>query len=330
MEIKKILVTGGAGMIGSNLVAKLLSENFEVTIIDNFWRGSIENLKYTCKENFSKIRIITADLSTPGDWYRYFYEVDCVYHLADIVAGIGYVFANEGSIFRKNLLINANVTQVVAAASNIKRYIYVGTACSFPKQLQTGVTAKPLEEIDQFPAYPESAYGWSKLMGELDATYLSAERKIDCVTLSLHNVYGTPCEYKSNRSQVIPSLVYRALSRADQKLVVWGNGKQGRAFIHVDDVVAGLYLSLTKGENAGTIQLGPDVCTSIGEIAETIVDIIDAGIEVEYDITKPIGDLGRCANYSKAVEQLGWEPSIKLKEGLRGVVNYVQVKESTL
>lgn len=167
-------------------------------------------------------------------------------------------------------------------------------------------------------------------MGELDATYLSTERKIDCVTLSLHNVYGTPCEYKSNRSQVIPSLVYRALTSTDQRLVVWGNGQQGRAFIHVDDVVSGLYLSLTKGENTGTIQLGPNICTSIDEVAETIVGIIDQGIHVEYDTSKPIGDLGRCANYSKAYKNLGWEPKIILKEGLKGVVSFVKEKEGAL
>jgi nucleoside-diphosphate-sugar epimerase len=319
MKIKKIIVTGGAGMIGSNLVSKLIKENYEVTIIDNFWRGSIENLKYTCKEDFDKVNIVNADLSIPGDWEKYFLNVDCVYHLADIVAGIGYVFSNEGEIFRKNLLINANVAQVVSKAINISRYIYVGTACSFPKHLQTGIDAKPLEEIDQFPASPESAYGWSKLMGELDAGYLSSERDIKTVILSLHNVYGSPCDYKSNRSQVIPSIVYRCLTSKNNKLEVWGNGNQGRAFIHVKDIVEGLYLALHNGHNIGVIQLGPDVCTSIKEISNNIISQVDAKIEIEFDLSKPTGDLGRCANYAKAKNFL--------KEGLSDVINFIKQKE---
>lgn len=322
----RILVTGGAGMIGSNLVARLLTMGYEVTVIDNLWRGSIENLKYTCKNNFSKIKLVIADLSEPGNWHSEFKDIDCVYHLADIVAGIGYVFSNEGSLFRKNLLINSLVTQVVASFE-VKRYIYVGTACSFPKELQTGVDAAPLKETDQFPASPESAYGWSKLMGELDATYLAKEKDIDTVVLSLHNVYGAPCDYKSPKSQVIPSLINRAISSSNKKISVWGDGSQGRAFIHVSDVVEGLISALTKGENSGTIQLGPNICTPISEIAETICDIVDKSIVIEFDVTKPTGDHGRRADFSKAKTVLGWEPMVNLKNGLTDLVNYIRENE---
>jgi GDP-D-mannose 3',5'-epimerase len=324
---KKIVVTGGAGMIGSNLVARLLKEGHEVIVIDNLWRGSIDNLKYTCKERFKDVKLVIADLSVPGDWYMHFQGVDCVYHLADIVAGIGYVFSNEGYLFRKNLLINSIVTQVVASF-DIPRYVYVGTACSYPKELQTGVDARPLKESDQFPASPESAYGWSKLMGELDATYLAHEKNMETVVLSFHNVYGTPCDYKSNKSQVIPSVAYRAVTATDPKqLVVWGNGIQGRAFIHVSDVVDGLVSALTKGHNVGSIQLGPDVCTSIRQISETIRDIVDPSIEIVFDTTKPTGDQGRCADFTKANKELGWSPKVDLHEGLMSLVEYVKTCE---
>ena len=102
----KILVTGAAGMIGSNLCGQLLREGFEVIGIDNYWRGSIDNLKYTCGNSFHKLTIIEDDLSKIGQWSDSFKGLDCVIHLADIVAGIGYVFCNQGMIFRKNLLIN--------------------------------------------------------------------------------------------------------------------------------------------------------------------------------------------------------------------------------
>ena len=327
MDKKNILVTGGAGMIGSNLVSQLLKRGHNITVIDNLWRGSHQNLIDTCKENYDKINFILADLSILGDWYQYFNNVDIVYHLADIVAGIGYVFSNEGYLFRKNLQINSNVSQVVAT-TNVKRYIYVGTACSFPKELQNDTNVIPLVEDQQFPASPESAYGWSKLMGELDANYLSQDHGIDSVILSLHNVYGYPCDFNTKKSQVIPSLVYRAITAENKKISVWGNGQQGRAFVHVRDVVDALLLSLERGHNVGTIQIGPSKCTQIREIAERIVKIVNPKIRIEYDLSKPTGDIGRSANFSKAKNVLGWEPKVELQEGITELVNFIKSKQN--
>lgn len=320
----KIVVTGGAGLIGSNLVAKLVEMNFKVTVIDNLWRGSIENLKNTLGTDFDKIDFINDDIAYLGDWMASLRNADCVFHLADIVAGIGYVFQNESSIFRKNLQINASITSA-CELMKVKRYVYVGTACSFPKELQYGVHSAPLREIDQFPANPESAYGWSKLMGELDATYLQKYADIPSVILVLHNVYGSPCDFSSKRAQVIPSLVYKALlsRQIGGELDVWGDGSQGRAFIHVSDVVKGLISSLERGDGQGAIQLGPQKCTSIREVAEKIVAKVDKQISIKYDVSKPTGDLGRSADFSKAMKLLGWSPTIDLDSGLSSLIEWI-------
>lgn len=315
-------------MIGSNLCAKLLTLGHEVVIIDNLWRGSLENIKQTCNANYEKINFVNADLSALGDWVDVIKGSDCVYHLADIVAGIGYVFSNESQIFRKNLLINSNVATACEIAE-VGRYIYVGTACSFPQHLQTGVDAKPLKESDQYPANPESAYGWSKLMGEIDAGYLQKYKKIPSVVLVLHNVYGTPCDYKSKKSQVLPSLVFKALmaDKSNNTLNVWGDGTQGRAFVHVSDVVVALIKALDSGHGEGAIQIGPNFCTSVAEAANQIIEIIDKDISIEFDLTKPMGDRGRCADYTKAKDLLNWEPSIDLKSGLTEMVRWIQSQE---
>lgn len=323
--MKKIVVTGGAGMIGSNLVSALSNEGFEVVVIDDFSRGSMENLADPIRDAKGPIRVIEADLSLPGDWAKEFTDADAVYHLADIVAGVGYVFDNEGAVFRQNLLINATVANAVAAEKP-KRYIYVGTACSFPLEIQTGVDAAPMREDQQYPANPESGYGWSKLMGEIDAKYLENQAGVPSVVLVLHNVYGAPCEFEGPRTQAIPALIHRALSTTDDKLVVWGSGQQGRAFLHVDDVVSALRSALDKGHGVGPIQIGPDVCTSIAEIAQSIIDIVDRDLSLDFDRTKPEGDRGRCADYSKAREILGWEPTIKIGDGLRSVKDWVEAR----
>ncbi len=319
------MVTGGAGMIGSNLVKHLASLGRDVLVVDNLWRGKLDYLNDP--QGVPIIDLNTCfyqiDLRKPGTIDPLLEDVDYVYHLADIVAGIGYVFNNQLSIFRDNFLINSNVVDSVRR-SKVKGLIYVGTACSFPAHMQTGVDARPLKEEDQYPASPESAYGWSKLMGEYEALLMEKEIGIPTCVLVLHNVYGAPADFSSRTGQVIPSLVRKAILWPRENFVVWGSGNQGRAFVHVNDVVHALCLASERGFGFGPIQIGPDVCTSIREIAETIVDISAKPIEIGYDISKPEGDRGRCADYTKALSLLGWSPRIGLREGLTDLYRWVE------
>lgn len=327
--MKKILVTGGAGMIGSNLVNRLVALGHEVRVVDNLWRGKIEYLYDKYGESVIDLEkdFFNRDLSQPGICDDLLNEVDYVYHLADIVAGVEYVFRNQGSVFRQNLLINSHVIESVRR-NPVKGFIYVGTACSFPADLQSGVAARPLKEEDQYPAAPESAYGWSKLMGEYEALLMGQESGIPVSVLVLHNVYGEPCDYGKEKSQVIPSLIRKAIHAPEIPFVVFGSGSQGRAFVHVDDVINALILAKDKGLGKGTIQIGPNVCTSIKEIAEIVVAISKKDFKIQYDISKPEGDKGRCANYDKAKKVLGWEPAVSLEEGLLRLYNWIESRIS--
>jgi len=296
-----------------------------VSVVDNLWRGKKE---YLLDDDGKPVidmdrDFYETDLSIPGAFDPLLEGVDYVIHLADIVAGIKYVFNNQGSVFRQNLLINSNVITSVRARK-LKGYMYIGTACSFPEHMQTGVDAAPLREEDQYPAAPESAYGWSKLMGEYESLLMGNETGTPVAILSLHNVYGVPTDFDDGRGQVIPSLVRKAIRYPDEPFVVWGSGAQGRAFVHVDEVVDAVLLAMEKGHGHGVIQIGPDVCTSIREIAETVVDISGKDIDIEYDTSKPEGDRGRCADYSKARDVLGWEPSVSLRDGLEGLYKWIE------
>lgn len=160
-------------------------------------------------------------------------------------------------------------------------------------------------------------------MGQIELGFLEKEIGIPCCTLMFHNVYGPPCDY-GERSQVIPALIRKAVNYPEEPFNVWGSGLQGRAFIHVDDVVEALCLALEKGWGHGYIQIGPSVCTSIKEIAETVVKISGKDIEIVYDTTKPEGDKARSADYTKAKTILGWEPKIALEDGLRQQYEWVK------
>lgn len=326
--MSKILVTGGCGMIGSNLVKRLVKEGHDVTVIDNLWRGKLEYLNDESGKPVIDLetRFFNIDLSDGhADIDSVVEANEYVIHLADIVAGINYVFGNQGDLFRQNNLINTNLFHSVrkAGKERIKGLIYVGTACSYPLTRQNSLDVIPLREDELFPALPESAYGWSKLMGQLEIGYLEKETGIPCCTLQFHNVYGSPCDY-GERSQVIPALIRKAINYPAEDFVVWGSGKQGRAFLHVNDVVDALVLALDKGWGHGWIQIGPSVCTSIAEIAETVIKISGKDIKPFFDTTKPEGDKARSADYTKAREILGWEPRMSLEEGLRQQYEWVE------
>ena len=122
------------------------------------------------------------------------------------------------------------------------------------------------------PADPESGYGWSKLLGEIEFQLAVKHIGTRLITLDLHNVYGWPCIYADATSQVIPSLIYRALQASDGVLTVWGDGSQGRAFLHVSDVVEAITASLTYEGQFDNFMIGPDHCTTIGDIAQLLVN----------------------------------------------------------
>lgn len=323
-EGKKILVTGGAGMIGSTLVENLVRKGAIVTVADNLWRGKIENLIIDGKPliNFDE-KILKIDLTKYDNCIKATVGQEIVYHLADVVAGINYVFGNQLSLFHANVLMNTNMIHASIAAK-VKKFVYVGTACSFPLEKQNKLNAPLLKEDDTYPANPESSYGWSKLMGEYECELAQKEDLLDVGILRLHNVYGPKSEISPETSQVIPALIRKALNYPHEKFIVWGSGNQRRAFVHTDDVVDALTSILEKGMGKGVIQIGPDKSISIKEIAEHIIQISGKDIPIEFDTSKMEGDVDRAADWSKAKKILGWKPRTDIVTGLEKTFEWCQ------
>ncbi|MCC6500700.1 MAG: NAD-dependent epimerase/dehydratase family protein [Anaerolineales bacterium] len=325
----RCLVTGGAGFIGSTLVKRLVGSGAQVSVVDNLWRGNLENLKSAngdwaidLEKDFHLVDL--TDYAKCAELVR---EVDVVYHLADIVAGINFVFGNEPFIFRQNLLINTNVLSA-AVLNQIPNYIYVGTACSFPKSLQMQPGIVRLNEEQTYPAEPESSYGWSKLMGEYEAELAQKDGKINVGLLRLHNVYGPGAAFDPKRSQVLPSLIRKAIRYPEEPFIVWGSGNQYRDFIYVDDVIEGLLAVFERGMNRGLIQIGSERPTTIREAAELIVKISGKNIDVQWDTSKPEGDRGRIADCTRARACLGWKPRVDLETGLQRTYDWVAARHA--
>jgi len=318
----KILITGGAGMIGSSLAKQLIALNHDITIIDNLWRGKLEYLTVNNEIILPDPKIIIGDLTDINFCKKHINDFDLVYHLADIVAGINYVFANQYEVWSKNILINTNVINT-SISNGINKLIYVGTACSYPKDKQMIIGNKPFVETDAYPAQPESSYGWSKLMGEYELLLAEESGLINASILRLHNVYGPPCETNIKYSQVIPALCKKAINYPNEPFVVWGTGKQRRAFVYIDDVIDALISTIEFGFNGGVIQIGPNTSESIADVADHIVKISNKNINIEFDTTKPEGDLDRSADFTKAKNILNWKPKVGIFEGLSKTYEWI-------
>ena len=314
---KKVLVTGGAGHIGSTLTEQLVKEGAKVKIYDNLWRGSKD---YLLDENQKPIidmksDFFEKDLRVYENCEEAVKDVDVVFHLADVVAGITYVFDNQPFVYRSNVLINSNMF-AAAAKEKIEKLVYVGAACAYPLEKQNDPNYPLFKEQDMYPAHPESAYGWGKLMGEYECELYSQSGQLDTAVLRLHNVYGPHSDLSPDRSQVIPATVRKAINHPNEKFVIWGSGKQSRSFIYVTDAVNALMLAADKGLNKGPIQIGTDTKTTIEEIADMVIDISGKKIEKQHDLTKPEGDFGRAADCSLADKILGWKPTVSMEKGI--------------
>ena len=324
---KRILVTGGAGFIGSWLVEGLARLGADVYVVDNLWRGSLDHLRKADGEPWIDLerQFLLGDLTDPVvvtravEWS----EPDWIYHLADVVAGVDFVFSNEPFVFHTNVLINTNVFHA-ARQARVAALAYVGTACSYPRQLQQQPGAVPLVEEQVLPADPESAYGWSKLMGEYEAEMLSMDSSSRVGILRLQNVYGPRASLSRRRSQVIPSLIRKAILHPEEEFVVWGSGAQTRDFVYVGDVIDALLRLPLLGLDEGPIQIGTAQETTIAELARRIVAISGRDISVRFDESRPVGDAARSGDFQKARRILGWKVHTSLDEGLRETYRWAE------
>ena len=322
---RNVLITGGAGHIGSHLTAELVKKGANVRIVDNLWRGKKE---YLLDENGKPIidfekNFLELDLREMKNCEKAVNGIDIIFHLADVVAGIDFVFGNEAFVYRSNILINSNIFEA-AYRGKLEKLAYVGAACAYPLEKQNDPNHPLFKEEDMYPAHPESSYGWGKLMGEYECELYSKTGLLDTSILRLHNVYGPHSDLSPEKSQVIPATIRKAINYPAEDFVIWGNGEQSRAFIYVTDVVDALIRSIENGLNKGPIQIGNSQKTTINEIADAVIEISGKNIEKKYDLAKPTGDLGRAADCSLAENILGWKPKVNLDEGLRRTYEWAE------
>lgn len=308
---KNIVVTGGAGFIGSNLVDKLVKENYKVIVIDNFATGQMKNLFKSKK----KIKILKADVYLDKKkLFKYLKNVDCIFHLAglaDIVPSIN----DPIKYFNVNVLGTLNILEA-ARKNNIKKIIYAASASCYgiPKKYPTRETDKIKTE------YP---YATTKYLGEKLILDWAKIYNMKNSSLRLFNVYGRRSRTTGAYGAVFGVFLSQKLSR--KPLTIVGNGKQTRDFVHVDDVVSAFLQALKFAKPGSIFNIGSGRETTINHIAGLISNL-------KTFIPKRPGEPDRSLAYiEKTKKILKWSPKVKINDGVNNLLkNLTDYKNAPL
>jgi UDP-glucose 4-epimerase len=312
----EILVTGGAGFIGSHLVKKLVNEGHKVTVIDNLERGNLIFLEGV----ISKINFFKKDLRKYSQIHKFFKNKECVIHLASKVGGIGTYVSKPYEVMSSNLSIDSNVLKAVISYE-IKNYFYASSAHIYPKSLQTVKDSPKILENEAYPADPELSYGWAKLIGE--KAIEAAVKEYDFLNASIARfigIYGPNQDYNLETGSVIPVFSHRAIKYPTIPFNVWGTGEETRSYCYIDDALECINLMIEKNKDCrlvGPLNVGKEERVSISTIAKTIIDISNKNIDIEYDTSKKTLIWGQWCDCKKALAVLNWSATTSLEKGLR-------------
>lgn len=318
-EQKRVLVTGAGGFIGSHLVHYLKDKGYWVRGVD---------LKYPEFEPTGADEFIIGDLRDLTACMQATEGVEEVYALAADMGGMGFISSHHAQILYNNSLINLHTIEA-ARQNGVKRYLYTSSACIYPEHLQLEENVVPLKEEDAYPAAPQDAYGWEKLVSERLCTHYREDYGIDTRIVRFHNIFGDKGTWEGGREKA-PAALCRKIAEAKlsgtDTIEIWGDGEQTRSFCYVDDCVEGIY-RLMRSDYVEPLNLGQDRMISINDLADVIGSI--AGVEVQKDhIDGPVGVRGRNSDNSRLREVLGWEPAISLEDGLAKTYEWIEGKVS--
>jgi len=322
-KINNILITGGAGFIGSHFVKRMVNKGYNVTVIDNLERGKLEFIQ----DILDKITFVQADLRDFQAVESCFKNQDCVVHLASKVGGIGTYLSKPYEVMNSNITMDSNVLKGIIE-NKIEKYFYASSAHIYPKELQTIPNSPLIEETQAYPSNPELTYGWAKLIGEISLESAVKEYPfLKAAIARFIGIYGPNQDFGLDTGSVIPVFSHRAIKYPKIPFNVWGTGKETRSYCFIEDTLDCMELMINKMndlELVGPLNVGKEERISIKAISDIVVKTSNKNINVEFDTSKDTVIWGQWCSCQEAKNILGWEAKTTLEEGIKVVYDDIK------
>ena len=304
-----MVVAGAGGFIGGHLVRSLLAEGGAVRAVDVKPVGEWH-------QRFDGAENRELDLRTLEGCRRALKNAAEVYNLASDMGGMGFIEANRARCML-SVLINTHLLQA-ARDAQVDRYFFSSSACVYPVILQTRAAAKPLAEDDVYPAMPEDGYGWEKLFGERMCRSFSEDFGLPTRVARYHNVYGPFGTWTGGREKA-PAAICRKVAEAKlsgkHEIEIWGDGRQTRSFLWIDDCIEGTRRLMRSGVGE-PLNVGSEELVAINDVVTMVEEIAGIRLERRYALSAPKGVMGRNSDNTRIRRELGWAPSTSLRVGL--------------
>jgi len=312
----RVLVTGACGFIGSHLTNYLKHKGFYVIAADIKPRTE-------CFLDLEADETYQLDLREWSSWtFLASRRIDRIYHLAANMGGIGYITSVGAAIMHDNTLMNINSLEA-CRKFGVERIFYSSSACVYPNYKQTKSYIEPLKESDAYPADPNEYYGWEKLYMEKMMEAYEKDYGLEIRIARFHNIFGPYGTYKGGKEKAPAALCRKvALAQDGDSIVVWGDGKQTRSFLYIDDCLRGIDMLMESNYNE-PLNIGSDRLVTIDELAQIIIEISGKHLTIKHDLSKPQGVRGRNADLTLIKNAIGWQPQISLEEGLRRTYEWI-------
>jgi GDP-D-mannose 3', 5'-epimerase len=314
----RVVVCGGGGFIGGHLVKSLLSDGIEVVRAvdikpEHEWHQispDVENLVLNLSEKHACEKAVAG--------------ADAVFNLAADMGGMGFI-ENNKALCMLSVLINTHLL-MASRDAGVQRYFFSSSACVYNGDKQRDAHVTPLKEADAYPAFPEDGYGWEKLFGERMCRHFEEDFGLQCRVARYHNVYGPFGTYAGGREKAPAALcrkVVAAKSSGRNEIEIWGDGNQTRSFTYIDDCLKGTRL-LMESDVHEPLNVGSSELVTINQLVDIVEEVAQVQLKRHYKLDAPKGVNGRNSDNTKIRELLGWEPSIRLRDGMAKTYEWIE------
>lgn len=310
------VVAGGGGFIGGHLVAALRSSGQAVRAVD------VKPLS-EWHQVFDGVENIVADLKLKEDCETVCANARTVYQLAADMGGMGFIEHNK-ALCMLSVLTTTHMLQA-ARSNGVGRFFFSSSACVYAADKQTRTDVVALTEADAYPAMPEDGYGWEKLFSERMCRHFREDFSLTTRVARFHNVYGPYGTWEGGREKA-PAAICRKVIHAKQNgsnaIEIWGDGSQTRSFMYIDDCIKGIQ-EITASDIVDPINLGSNELVTINQLVDIAEEIAGVRLDRRYNLSAPKGVNGRNSDNTRILAELGWEPSIRLRDGMERTYRWI-------